>query len=80
MNQMYSYSSMTLHDVLLEQPDLLDDLELETQTQTNMFKSAFISKYNLYDIGGENINYFKLMIKGKFDLYKNYYQQINKIN
>ena len=76
MKQMYSYSSMTLHDVLIEEPTLLDDLVLETEIQTSLFKQAFISRYNLYDIGGETIPLFKLMIKGKFDLNKNYYQQL----
>ena len=76
MNNMYSYSTMTLYDVLIEDPTLLDDLQFETELQTSLFKQAFISRYNLYDIGGETIPLFKLMIKGKFDLNKNYYQQL----
>lgn len=76
MSDMYAYSTMTLYDVLLKEPTLLDDFELETDLQTSLFKSAFIARYNIYEIGGETINYFKMMIKNRFDLNKNYYQQL----
>lgn len=73
---LYSYCSITLYDALKQVPDLLSNLTMKTTEQTNMFLETFKSMYNLYDIAGETIPLFKLMIENRFNLKKTYYQKL----
>lgn len=75
-NMLYSYSSITLLDALKEDETLLDGFILSNEEQTINFKETFKSMYNLYDIGGETIGLFKLMIENRFNLKKRYYQDL----
>lgn len=75
-NMLYSYSTITLYDALKIEENLLDNLILENQTQTDEFIKTFKARYNLYDIAGETIPMFKLMIENKFELKKKYYQEL----
>ena len=75
-NYLYSYSSITLLDALKEDENLLENLVMETEEDTNEFINTFKAKYNLYDIAGETIPLFKLMIENRFNLKKKYYQDL----
>lgn len=75
-NYLYSYCTITLYDALKEDETLLDNLVLETEEQTNEFINTFKARYNLYDIAGETIPMFKLMLENRFNLKKKYYQDL----
>ena len=78
-------SSMTLHEALEIDEHLLDFISLQTEEQTTKFKNMFIARYDIYEIGGETIPLTKRFLTNKFNIYKDYYQELindyeNKIN
>lgn len=76
INFEYSYSSLTLRDVLKIEPTLLDDLTMSTEDRTNKFKNMFKAYYNSKSIAGETIELFKLWIGDTFNIYKDYYENL----
>lgn len=76
INKDYAVATLTLFDALDLYPDLLDNLKLNNEEQTNKFIEMFKSKYNFYEIGGETIPLFKRFIEDTFDTFKDYYQQL----
>ena len=76
INFEYSYSSLTLRDVLKIEPTLLDDLTMSTAERTNKFRNMFKAYYNSKSIAGETIELFKLWIGDKFSTYKDYYEDM----
>lgn len=72
----YSYTSLTLRDVLKIEPTLLDDLTMSTTDRTTKFKNMFKAYYNSKSIAGETIELFKLWIGDKFNAYKDYYEEL----
>lgn len=72
----YSYTSLTLRDVLKIEPTLLDDLTMSTTDRTNKFRNMFKAYYNSKSIAGETIELFKLWIGDKFNAYKDYYEEL----
>ncbi len=72
----YAYVTITLRDAIKEEPDLLENLVLKTQEQTNKFIKVFRAKWDLYEIGGETIELFKAFITNRFNLKIDYYQQM----
>ena len=74
MTQMYSYTTMTLRDIIKSNPDLLDNLILSTTDRTNNFKDMFIAMYNNKSIGAETVTLFQYWIEDKFNEIKRYYE------
>ena len=72
----YSYSSLTLRDVLKIEPTVLDNLSMSTSDRTIKFKNMFKAYYNSKSIAGETIELFKLWIEDKFNAYKDYYEDM----
>lgn len=72
----YSYSSITLRDAIKEEPQLLEAFVLNTQEQTTKFIDIFRAKWDMYDIGGETIELFKIFITNRFIVKKDYYQEL----
>lgn len=80
-----AFSTMTLHDALIIDENLLDFVTLSTSEQINKFKEMFVARWDIYEIGGETLALTKRFFKNKFDVYKDYYQELindydNKIN
>lgn len=75
MNKMYSYTTMTLRDVIKSNPDILDNMNLSTTDRTNNFKDMFISMYNNKSIGAETVTLFQYWIEDKFNEIKRTYEQ-----
>ena len=73
MAMMYSYTTMTLFDCLKLNPDLLDNLNMDTPERTEAFKTTFIAMYNTKSIGAETVSLFKVWIESKFNEVKRLY-------
>lgn len=73
MAQMYSYTTMTLLDAMKAKPDLLDNLEMNTQERTQAFKETFTSMYNTKSIGAETIELFQVWVENRFNELKRLY-------
>lgn len=73
MAQMYSYTTMTLLDAMKVKPDLLDNLEMNTQERTQAFKETFTSMYNTKSIGAETIELFQVWVENRFNELKRLY-------
>lgn len=81
----YAYVSMTLNDALKIDENFLEDLTLSTTEQTNKLIEMFKSKWDIYEIAGETLEFSKRLIKDKWYTIKDYYQELindyeNKIN
>lgn len=76
INYLYSATSITLHDALLEDNTILNDFVLSTVDRTNKFKNMFIACYDTKSLCSEVIETFKLYIKNKFNEYKDYYEDL----
>lgn len=74
MQEMYSYTTQTLRNVLENNPDLLDNLVMSTEDRTNNFKDMFKAVYNNKSIGAETVNLFRLWIEDKFNEVKRFYE------
>ena len=72
----YSYCTMTLKDVLKIDEDFLDFLQLSTTIQTNTLLNMFKARWDIYEIGGETLEFSKRLLKDKFDTIKDYYQNL----
>lgn len=73
MNNHYAQYTQVFLDVMEDNPTFLDDLQLDTNEHTQKFKNALLSKWGIYEIGGETLPQFKLFLKQKFDLWKDYF-------
>ena len=76
--ELYTRYTITLHDALIDNPDLLDGLVMSTADRTSKLKEMFISRWDIYEIGLETINLFKLCINNKFNTLVDAYE--TKIN
>ena len=74
--EFYTRFTITLHDTLLKEPTLLDNLTLSTTERTDKFKNFFISKWFNYEISGETIPMFKALIENRFNTLKDYYEEL----
>lgn len=72
----YSYCTMTLKDALKIDEDFLDFLQLSTTTQTTTLLNMFKARWDIYEIGGETLEFSKRLLKDKFDTIKEYYQNL----
>lgn len=73
---LYTRFTMTLHDILKENPNFLDDLKMSTDERTLKLKNMFIAKWDIYEVSGETEGTAKLYIKNKFNMYKDYYEEL----
>lgn len=73
---LYTRYTITLHDLLINEPTLLDDLTLSTSDRTKKFKDMFIAKWDIYEINAETVKMFKLIITNKFNTLKDYYEEL----
>lgn len=78
LNMAYAKYTIVFDDVLDIEPTLLDNLTLDTEEHTAKFKTALVSRWGLYEIGGETIPQFKSFLEHRFNLVKDYY--IEKLN
>lgn len=74
--EFYTRFTITLHDALLKEPTLLDNLTLSTTERTDKFKNFFIAKWFNYEISGETIPMFKALIENRFNTLKDYYEEL----
>lgn len=75
-NNMYAKYTETFHDFLKRNPYFLEhELHFPDNERTEKFHRALISKYNLYEIGGETEEMFKIMLKDVFELWNEYYAE-----
>ena len=72
----YTCFTITLHEALLKEPTLLDNLTLSTTERTDKFKNFFIAKWFNYEISGETIPMFKALIENRFNTLKDYYEEL----
>ena len=72
----YTYTSITLRDALKLDPTILNNLQMSTQERTTKLHNTFKAYYNSKSIAGETIELFKLWISDKFNVYKDYYEQL----
>lgn len=74
--ELYTRFTITLHDALLKNPTLLDNLTLSTTERTEKFKSMLISRWAYYEISGETIPVFKFLIENRFGQLKDWYEEL----
>lgn len=72
----YSVATITLHDLLKMNENFLSIFNLEKSEQTEKFKKMFMSRYDIYEIGGETIPLFKRYLENTFNMKKDYYQEL----
>lgn len=65
--------TMTLNDILLNFPDVLDFMVLDTTEHTEKFKTVFVSKWNFYEVNYETVDLFKRRCSDYFEIWKDYY-------
>lgn len=76
MSNMYAKYTQTFHDFLLETPNFLRNLiRLSSTDRSSKLINAIISEYNLYEIGGETDEMFKVMFTDVYNLWKDYYEE-----
>lgn len=74
--EFYTRFTITLHDALIKEPTLLDNLTLSTPERTSAFKKMFINRWDIYEIGVETIPMFKYIIENKFNILKDMYEEL----
>lgn len=74
--ELYTRYTITLHDALIDNPDLLDGLVMSTADRTKKLKEMFINRWEIYEIGLETINLFKLCINNKFNTIVGFYEEL----
>ena len=77
-NLLYAKYTITLYDLLQDDPTFLDFLQLDTEDHTTKFKNIFKARWAMYEIGGETPQQFKIFVEQEFELHKQYY--IDKLN
>lgn len=76
MSNMYAKYTQTFHDFLKDNPTFLDDvITFEDNERKEKLKVALTSEFNLYEIGGETPEIFKIMFEDTFKQYKDYYNE-----
>lgn len=76
MNNMYAKYTQTFHDFLLDNPSFLEDtIKLSSEERNDKLINALKSVFNLYEIGGETDDIFKVMFTDVFNLWKDYYEE-----
>ena len=76
MSNMYAKYTQTFHDFLKDNPTFLDDvITFEDNERKEKLKVALTSEFNLYEIGGETDEMFKIMFEDTFKQYKDYYNE-----
>lgn len=75
MSNMYAKYTQTFHDFLIDNPTFLNNIILSTADKTNKLRNAIITEYNLYEIGGETDDMFKVMFVDTFNKWKDYYEE-----
>lgn len=76
MSNMYAKYTQTFHDFLKDNPTFLDDvITFEDIERKEKLKVALTSEFNLYEIGGETDEMFKIMFEDTFKQYKDYYNE-----
>lgn len=73
---LYTRFTITLHDMLIEDPTFLDNLKMSTDERTTKLKNMFIAKWDIYEVSGETPKTAKLYIDNKFNMYKDYYEEL----
>ena len=75
-NYLYTKFSITLHDLLIEEPTLLDFMVLDTEEHTNKFKEMFIAYWNIYEICAETTESFKIILANTFVVHRDKYIEL----
>lgn len=75
MAMMYSYTTMTLRDVIKNNPNLFENMNMSTPQRTQNFIDRFKAMYNNNSIGAETVQLFKYWIEDKFNEVVPYYEQ-----
>ena len=76
MSNMYAKYTETFYDFLKDNPTFLDDtIQLSTSERIQKLKEALTSEFNLYEIGGETEDIFKIMFEDTFKQWKDYYEE-----
>lgn len=74
---LYTRYTITLKDLLDREPTFLDNIFVfSKEEQSNKFKKVFVGMYWNYEICGETINEFRLMLEGIFKTKVDYYQEM----
>lgn len=75
--ELYTRYTITLKDLLDKYPNFLTECFVGwDETTLNSFINVFTSMYWNYEIEGETINEFKLMLTNKFNEKKDYYYEL----
>lgn len=77
-NRHYAKYTQVFADVLVDEPTILDNLQLDTEAHTASFRTMLKAKYYNYEISGETIGAFKEMLEMRFNQYKDYYIEFLK--
>ena len=76
MSNMYAKYTQTFHDFLKDNPAFLDDvITFEDVERKEKLKIALTTEFNLYEIGGETDEMFKIMFEDTFKQWKDYYNE-----
>lgn len=75
-NKLYANYTETLHDVLIEHPELLNIFDLGSNERNTTFKAMFVSMWDIYEIGSETYDMFKINLTNTFNQYKKYYSDM----
>ena len=76
MNNMYAKYTETFHDFLLNNSSFLTEvIKMSSVDREEKLKNALISEFNLYEIGGETEEIFKIMFIDTFNQWKEYYEE-----
>lgn len=75
-NYPYAQFTMTLTEALAIKPDCLDGLSMSTDERTQKLKAMIKAKYWNYEIGGETLGEFVNIITNKFNVWKDYYEEL----
>lgn len=79
-NKLYAHYTETLHDVLIDNPNFLDNIFVfDNSYRAEKFKKIFISIYDIYEIGSETLELFKINLINTFKQYKDYYIELLNI-
>lgn len=68
--------TMCFKDVYEQYPTVLDDIQMSTDSRTELLVEMLKSRFDIYEIAGETISEFKLFITNKFKSYVKYYEEM----